>query len=62
MTDIQREQIEQLRELGFPVMKLTYEQLVTELIHKYIEVSTACEWTAQEAFAQELKRLLKPNN
>lgn len=45
MTPKQKENMEAFQELGFSTRHLNYDELVSELIHKYIEVSMACEYT-----------------
>lgn len=62
MTDKQREQMKVFEELGFSTRHLDYFELVDELIHRYIETSSACEWTEYERFKFELQRLKKETN
>lgn len=59
MTDQQKEQLKTFAELGFNIKSLTYIELVEELIHKYIEVSMALDYTAEETFEKELLRVTK---
>nr|DAI89631.1 MAG TPA: hypothetical protein [Caudoviricetes sp.] len=49
-------------ELGFSTRHLDYYEIVDELIHRYIETSSACEWTEYERFKADLKRLQTKTN
>jgi len=62
MTDKQREQMKVFEELGFSTRHLDYYEIVDELIHRYIETSSACEWTEYERFKNELKRIKQPTS
>lgn len=62
MTEKQKEQMKVFKELGFSTRHLDYYEIVDELIHKYIETSSACEWTEYERFKADLKRLQTKTN
>lgn len=59
MTPKQREQLKTFEELGFNIRKLNYEDLVEELLHKYIEVSMALDYTNEQTFEKELLRVTR---
>lgn len=59
MTPKQKELLEMFESLGFNIKRMTLEQLTEELLHKYVEVSTALEWTSEENFERELLRMTK---
>ena len=62
MTPKQKEHLEIFKELGFSVNRLTYEELVSVLLDKYIEVSMSLEYDEEQRFRFELKRIQKPTN
>lgn len=62
MTAKQKEQLEKFESLGFNIKRLTYEQCVDELMHKYVTLADALEYTEEEKFERELKRVLQPTN
>lgn len=62
MTDKQREHLRLLEQLGFSTRHLTYEELVSALIEKYIVLADACEWDDRTRMQKELERIKKPSN
>ena len=58
----QKTQLLQFATLGLDVHRLTYEQCVDVLIEKYLGLADALEYTEEEKFRKELKRLQKPTN
>jgi len=62
MNEKQKEQMKVFEELGFSTRHLDYYEIVDELIHRYIETSSACEWTEYERFKADLKRLQTKTN
>lgn len=62
MTPKQKENLDAMQSLGFNTMRMSYDECVDELIHKYVEASSACEWTEYERFRYELERLKKETN
>ncbi len=62
MTDKAKENLNTMQSLGINVMKLTYDEAVSVLLDKYIEVSMACEFNEEERFREELKRIKLPTS
>jgi len=58
----QKTQLLQFETLGFDIHRLTYEDCVGILIEKYLGLADALEYTEEEKFRKELKRLQKPTN
>lgn len=59
MTELQKENMEAFKQLGFSVKNLTYDQIVSELIHRYVETSSACEMDDFEKFKKDLQRVTR---
>lgn len=55
--EIETEQLKQLKQLG--INKTEYFEAVQQLIHRYIQVSMACEFDEEERFRLEIERLTK---
>lgn len=62
MNKLQKQNIDSMQELGISMRHLTYDEGVDVLIHKYVEVSTALDYTAEEVFRNEIERIKKPTN
>lgn len=62
MNTKQKTQLLQFETLGLNIHRLTYEDCVDILIEKYLGLADALEYTEEEKFRKELKRLQKPTN
>jgi len=58
----QKTQLLQFKTLGLNIHRLTYEQCVDILIEKYLGLADALEYTEEEKFRKELKRIQQPTN
>ena len=62
MTDKQKENLENMKSLGFNTYRMTYDECVEEMIHQFISLADACEWDEQTRFKRELKRIQQPTS
>jgi len=62
MTDNQIYQLEAMKLLGIDTEKHCYERAVSQLIYKAMQLEKQIGLNNKEQFAQELNRILKPNN
>ncbi len=62
MNTKQKAQLLQFETLGLNIHRLTYEQCVDILIEKYLGLADALEYTEEERFKKELKRVQLPTN
>jgi len=62
MTEKAKENLNTMQSLGINTKSLLYDECVSILLDKYIEVSMSLEYNAEEVFRKELERIQKPNN
>jgi len=62
MTEKQKKQLKLFEQLGFSTRNLSYEQLVDELLDKYITLADACEFDDRERLKKGLEDAKKPTN
>lgn len=62
LTEKQKDQLMQFRELGINTMRFTYEESVDIIIEKYLAVCDALEYDEKERFKKEIRRIQQPNN
>jgi len=62
MTLLQKENLKILKQLGFSTNHMTYDELVSALLDKYIMLADACEYNDRELLKKGLENAKKPTN
>ena len=62
MTPKAKENLDTMKSLGINVMHLNYDDCVSILLDKYIEVSMSLEYDEEQRFRNELDRIKKETN
>ena len=59
---MKEENIKILKQLGFSTNHMTYDELVSALLDKYIMLADACEYNDRELLKKGLENAKKPTN
>lgn len=62
MTEKAKENRNTMQSLGINIRSLTYDESVSVLLDKYIEVSMACEYNEEDRFRIEIERIKTKTN
>lgn len=62
MTPKQKENLDAMQSLGFNTMRMSYDECIEEMIHKFVQLADACEFSEEERFRNEIKRIKQPTN